>query len=110
MMTALTDATFEAVVAGSRRPLLVVFTSRECWICDMFIASLTPALPVISSLGDVATADVTEAPSAAAYYCIAGTPRSLLFRAGEEVSMLRGAWPAEDVVAFITDALQGSTE
>lgn len=109
-MQRLTDVNFEAVVTSATRPILVVFTSRDCWICAAFATTLQQVVPSVADRVDVATADVDDAPSAAAYYCIDGTPRSLLFRDGEEVTLLRGAWPAEDVIAFITDALQGSTE
>ena len=109
-MQRLTDANFEAALTSATRPILVVFTSRDCWICAAFATTLQQVVPSVADRVDVATADVDDAPSAAAYYCIDGTPRSLLFRDGEEVTLLRGAWPAEDVIAFITDALQGSAE
>lgn len=109
-MQQLTDANFEAAVTRSALPILVVFTSRDCWICAAFAATVQQVAAAAVGRVEVATADVDDAASAAAYYCIDGTPRSVFFRDGEEVATLRGAWPTEDVLQFIANAMEMPAE
>jgi thioredoxin 1 len=100
-----TDQSFEKEVIKSDKPVLVDFWAEWCGPCRMVAPSVKAIAEEHSEALRVAKMDVDENPATPGRYGIIGIPTLLLFKGGEVVSRMTGAYPKERIVAEITPHL-----
>jgi thioredoxin 1 len=87
----LTDATFDEVVLGADRPVLVDFTAEWCGPCKV----IAPILEELSAeQGDrleVVSLDVDANPQTTLRYSVMSMPTLILFKDGQPEKRLVGA-------------------
>ena len=100
-----TDASFEADVLKSDKPVLVDYWAEWCGPCKM----IAPILDDVSKdYGDrlrVAKMNVDENQQVPAQFGIRGTPTLMLFKGRELVATKVGALPKAQLTAFIDSHL-----
>ena len=98
------DASFQADVLDSKKPVLVDFWAEWCGPCRM----IAPALEEISGqVGDkvkIVKLNVDENPNTAAKYGIMSIPTLLMFKNGEIFSRQVGAAPKQKLQQWISGA------
>ena len=104
---AVTDATFDAEVKNSDIPVVVDFWAEWCGPCRQ----IAPALEEIAQdLGDkvkITKLNIDENPNAPAKYNVRAIPTLIIFKDGEVVDTLRGAYPKSQLAAWIGGAVDG---
>ena len=100
-----TDASFEADVLNSEKPVLVDYWAEWCGPCKM----IGPALEEISDeLGDkvtIAKLNIDDHPDTPAKYGVRGIPTMILFKNGEAVETKVGAAPKAQLKSWLEAAL-----
>ena len=98
-----TDASFEADVLKSSKPVLVDFWAEWCGPCRQ----LGPILDDLSKeLGEKVTivkVNIDESPEAPGKYGVRGIPTMILFKNGEAVATKVGALPKTQLKAWLED-------
>lgn len=104
-MKAVTDATFEAEVLKSDKPVLVDFWAEWCAPCR----KVEPLLEEIAQeMGDKVTVvklNIDENPETARAYQVMSVPTLTVFKGGQPVQSVAGAKPKSDLVKMIEAAL-----
>ena len=85
-----TDATWEAEVAASEAPAVVVAWSPHCGVCGQYEVSVRRMAGSLFGAARVLTIDVEENRRTAERYGIKGVPMVLLFREGRLLAALPG--------------------
>ena len=103
--TAVSDASFEADVLKSDKPVLVDFWAEWCGPCKM----IGPALEEISDeLADkvtIAKINIDDNPDAPAKYGVRGIPTMILFDKGQIVETKVGAAPKSAIQGWLQGQL-----
>lgn len=96
-----TDASFQADVLDSEKPVLVDFWADWCGPCKM----IGPALEEISDeLADkvtIAKVDIMENTDVAAKYGVQSIPYLVVIKGGEVVADMRGAAPKNQLKSWL---------
>jgi thioredoxin 1 len=102
---AVTDATFEAEVLKSSKPVIVDYWAEWCGPCRMIAPVLEEIASEYSEKIDVVKLNVDENPGIAQRYQILAIPTLNVFQNGEVVKQIKGAKPKaallKDLAEFI---------
>jgi thioredoxin 1 len=102
---AVTDQTFETEVLQSSTPVLVDFWAAWCGPCRMIAPTLDQIASEYTGRLKVVKVDVDENAEVPFKYGVQGIPTLLLFKGGEVVEKLVGAYPKSQLLSKITPHL-----
>lgn len=102
---AVTDASFEADVLKSSKPVLVDFWAEWCGPCKMVAPVLEELAKEMGDKLTIAKVNVEESPDAPTNFGVRGIPTMILFKDGEPVATKVGALPKEKLKTWIESVL-----
>jgi thioredoxin 1 len=100
-----TDASFEADVLKSDKPVLVDYWAEWCGPCKMIAPVLDAVAGEYADRLVVSKLNVDENPSTPAKFGIRGIPTLMLFRGGDLVATKVGALSKVQLTAFLDSHL-----
>jgi thioredoxin 1 len=101
----ISDASFEADVIGSERPVLVDYWAEWCGPCKMIAPILDEAAKDYGERLQIAKLNVDENPEIAAKFGVRGIPTLMLFKAGAVTATKVGAVSKAQLTAFLDSHL-----
>lgn len=104
-----TDATFDSVVLGSERPIVVEFKSEFCGFCQLMKPIVAEVAAEHRETFTVVKLDVNTQPEKTAEYEIFATPTYIVFQNGEVAGSFVGAKQKEVLVEEILALIKEET-
>ncbi|MEU5261397.1 thioredoxin [Amycolatopsis sp. NPDC021455] len=104
-VTAVTDATFAAEVLGGDVPVLVEFWATWCGPCRMVGPVLAQLAGERAGTLSVRKINADENPETTRAYQVMSLPTMILFRNGEPVTTIVGAYPKARIEERLDQAL-----
>jgi thioredoxin 1 len=102
---AVTDASFDADVLQSGKPVLVDFWADWCGPCKMIGPSLEEISEELADKVEIAKVDIMENTETASRFGVQSIPLLILFKDGQPVAQKLGAAPKSQLKAWIEGAL-----
>ncbi|MFC3174738.1 thioredoxin [Novosphingobium bradum] len=102
---AVTDASFDAEVLQSGKPVLVDFWADWCGPCKMIGPSLEEISEELADKVEIAKVDIMENTETASRFGVQSIPLLILFKDGQPVAQKLGAAPKSQLKAWIEGAL-----
>jgi len=100
-----TDASFDADVLQSGKPVLVDFWAEWCGPCKMIGPSLEEISEELADKVTIAKVDIMENTETASRFGVQSIPLLVLFKDGQPVAQKLGAAPKSQLKAWIEGAL-----
>lgn len=91
MTKSVTDATFQADVLDSEKPVVVDFYAEWCGPCKMMAPGLAELAEELADQVTIVKIDAEESPEAPSKYGVRGFPTLMVFKGGELVASRPGA-------------------
>ena len=104
MAEAITAETFDKVLAGSAKPVLVDFWASWCGPCRMVGPFVEQIADEYAGKAVVAKVNVDDSPELAAKFSVTSIPTLITFKDGVLVDQQMGARPKAMIAAMIEDA------
>lgn len=101
----LTDATFDADVIKSDKPVLVDFTAAWCGPCRMIAPIIEDLSKEYQGRAVFGKLDVDENPETSMNFGVRSIPTLLIFKGGQVVDQIIGATGKEKILAKLTPHL-----
>jgi thioredoxin len=89
---------FQDLLAGSDRPVLVDFYATWCGPCQMMVPILEQVGARLKDALQVVKIDTEKYPQLASQYQIHALPTLVLFKSGQPVERIEGALSAEQLI------------
>lgn len=105
MTKAVTDATFEADVLKSDKPVLVEFWAEWCAPCRKVEPLLDEIAAEMADKVSIVKLNTDENPETVRAYRVMSVPTLTVFKDGQPVNSVAGARPKGDLVRLIESAL-----
>ncbi|ASR52748.1 thioredoxin TrxA [Blastomonas fulva] len=103
--TAISDASFDADVLKSDKPVLVDFWAEWCGPCKMIGPALEEISEELAGKVTIAKINIDDNPDAPAKYGVRGIPTMILFDKGQIVETKVGAAPKNALKSWLEGAL-----
>ena len=100
---AVTDASFEADVLKSSKPVLVDFWAEWCGPCKQIAPALEQIAQELGAALTVAKLNIEESPTVPSRYGVRGIPTMMLFKDGQMTSMKVGAMPKQKILEWLSE-------
>lgn len=100
-ITDVTDATFEAEVLKSDKPVLVDFWAEWCAPCRRLAPTVDALATELDGRVTVGKLNVDENPATAERFSVRGIPTLLIFKSGEVVESIVGLTDKEHLKSLI---------
>lgn len=101
----ITDASFQADVLESDKPVLVDFWAEWCGPCKMIGPSLEELSDELGEQVTIAKINIDENPEAPGNYGVRGIPTMILFKAGAPAATKVGAAPKSQLKGWLQGEL-----
>ena len=101
----ITDASFDADVLKSDKPVLVDFWAEWCGPCKMIGPSLEEISEELGEQVTIAKLNIDDNPDAPGRYGVRGIPTMILFKNGEQAATQVGALPKGAIKQWLQSQL-----
>jgi len=96
-----TDASFEADVLKSDKPVLVDFWAEWCGPCKSIAPALEDLAMALGARVKIAKINIDESPGTPSKYGVRGIPTLMLFKDGQVAATKIGAVPKQQLQEWI---------
>ena len=100
---AVTDASFDADVLKSDKPVLVDFWAEWCGPCKQIAPVIEQLSEELAGRVTVAKIDTEASPMTPSRYGVRGIPTLMLFKDGQMAAMKVGAMPKQKILEWLAE-------